>query len=53
MCDKCNEIDKTIERYRRIKERITDQTFIERAEELIAQFEADKAAIGCGQLIEK
>lgn len=49
MCDKCKEIDKTIERYRRIQERVTDRTFIERAKELIAEFEADKAALRCGQ----
>jgi hypothetical protein len=53
MCDKCDEIDKTIQRYRQIQERVTDQTFIKRAKELIAQFEADKAAIGCGQPIKK
>jgi hypothetical protein len=49
MCDRCDEIDKTIERYRLIKERILDQAFVDRAKELIAQFEADKAAIGCCQ----
>ncbi len=45
MCDKCEEIDKTIERYRRIKERILDQMFVDRAKELIAELEAGKAAL--------
>jgi hypothetical protein len=45
MCKKCNEIDKTIERYRGIKERVTDQALVDRAKELIAGFEADKAAL--------
>ena len=45
MCEKCDEIDKTIERYRRIKERILDQAFVVRAKQLIADLEADKAAL--------
>jgi len=45
MCDKCDEIDKTIERYRQIKERIADQALVDRAKELIAELEADKAAL--------
>ena len=45
MCDRCNEIEKTIERYRRLRDRVTDQAFIDRANELIAEFEADKAAL--------
>ena len=45
MCDKCDEIDKTIERYRQIKERIADQALVDRARELIAELEADKAAL--------
>ena len=45
MCNKCVEIDKTIERYRGIKERVSDQTLVDRAKELIAEFEADKAAL--------
>jgi hypothetical protein len=49
MCDKCDEIDKTIERYRRLSERVTDQALIVRAKELIAEFEADKIAVGCGR----
>ena len=45
MCNECVEIDKTIERYQRLQERITDQAFISRAKELIVEFEADKAAL--------
>ena len=45
MCDKCDEIDKTIERYRGIKARISDQALVGRAKELIAELEADKAAM--------
>ena len=45
MCDKCDEIDKTIERYRQIKRSILDQITVERAKELIAELEAQKAAL--------
>ena len=45
MCGKCEEFDKTIERNRRMQERILDQLLIDRAKELIAEFEADKAAL--------
>lgn len=45
MCEKCDEIDKTIERYRGIKERVSDQALVARAKELIAAFEADKEAL--------
>ena len=45
VCDKCEEIDKTIERYRRIKERILDQQLIDGAQRLIDELEADKAAL--------
>lgn len=45
MCEKCDEIDKTIERYRRIKEKILDEAFVERATELIAELESDKAKL--------
>lgn len=45
MCEWCDEIDKTIERYREIKERVSDQALVDRAKELIAEFEADKAAL--------
>ena len=45
MCDKCDDIDKTIERYRQIKERIADQALVDRAKQLIAELETDKAAL--------
>jgi hypothetical protein len=45
MCEKCDEIDKTIERYRQIKRSILDQITVERAQELIAELEAQKAAL--------
>jgi hypothetical protein len=45
MCNKCVEIDKTIERYRGIKERVSDLALVDRAKQLIAELEADKAAL--------
>jgi hypothetical protein len=45
MCDKCVEIDKTIERYRRILLSIGDRVTVDRAKELIAELEAQKIAL--------
>jgi hypothetical protein len=45
MCNKCDEIDKTIVRYRTIKERVADPALVDRAGELIAEMESDKAAL--------
>ena len=45
MCEKCDEIDKTIERYRRIQQRILDPQLIDGAQKLIDELEADKAAL--------
>jgi hypothetical protein len=45
MCDRCLEIDKTIERYRRIQHTVLGKTFVDRAKELIAEVEADKLAL--------
>ena len=45
MCEKCVEIDKTIERYRRIQQSIMDQVTVDRTRELIADLEARKAAL--------
>jgi len=45
MCTKCVEIDKAIERYRNIVRSITDQPTVDRAKELIAELEAQKAAL--------
>ena len=45
MCEKCVEIDKTIERYRQIERSIMDQLTVDRTKELIADLEAQKAAL--------
>lgn len=45
MCEKCIEIDKNIERYRRIQRTIADQVTVDRTKELIAELEAQKAAL--------
>jgi hypothetical protein len=45
MCDKCNEIDKAIERYRRILLSISDQLTVDRTRQLIADLQAQKAAL--------
>ena len=44
MCEKCVEIDKTIERYRRILLSIGDQITIDRTKEMIADLVDQKAA---------
>jgi hypothetical protein len=45
MCEKCSEIDKSIERYQRILLSISDQVTVDRAKELIAELQAQKAAL--------
>jgi hypothetical protein len=45
MCDKCVEIDKSIERYRKIQRSIGDQVTVDRTKELIAELKAQKAAL--------
>jgi len=40
MCEQCVEIDKTIERYRRILRSISDQVTIDRAKQLIADLQS-------------
>lgn len=45
MCEKCEEIDKTIARYQRILLLIGDQVTVDRTKELIADLEARKAAL--------
>jgi hypothetical protein len=45
MCEKCEEIDKTIARYQRILLSIGDQVTVDRTKELIAELEAQKAAL--------
>jgi hypothetical protein len=44
MCEKCVEIDKAIERYRRIQRTIGDQVTVDRTKELIAELNEKKAA---------
>jgi hypothetical protein len=45
MCEKCVEIDNTIERYRKIKRSIGDQVTVDRTKELIAELKAQKIAL--------
>jgi hypothetical protein len=45
MCDKCQELEKKIERYRRLAFSITDQLTIDRFNELIKDTEAAKAKL--------
>jgi hypothetical protein len=49
MCEQCVEIDKTIERYRRILLSIGDQITVDRTKELIAELQAKKDALHPGQ----
>ena len=45
MCEKCEEIEKTIVRYQRILLSIGDQVIIDRTKELIADLESQKVAL--------
>jgi hypothetical protein len=45
MCERCVEIDRTMERYRRISLSISDQRTVEQAKQLIADLRAQKAAL--------
>jgi hypothetical protein len=45
MCDKCRELEKTIERYRRLAFSINDQLTIDRFNQLIKDAEAEKARL--------
>lgn len=45
MCEKCVEIDKTIENYQQIKRSIMNQLTVDRIKELIAELEAQKAGL--------
>ena len=42
MCDKCQELDQKIERYRRIMERVFDAQFAEGLAKLVEEAEAQK-----------
>src|SRR6202012_5231494 len=48
MCDKCSTINKTIERFRQIRRSISDQLTVERARQVIAELEEQKAALHLG-----
>jgi flagellar motility protein MotE (MotC chaperone) len=45
MCDRCQELDEKIERYRRIAWAINDQRTVDKLVEMIAGMEAQKAAL--------
>jgi hypothetical protein len=45
MCDKCIELDRKINRYRQITERVLDPLLTEGVGKLIEQVEAEKAAL--------
>ena len=45
MCEKCAEIDKNIERYKRLKSQVLDRQATEAADRLMAKLEAEKAAL--------
>jgi hypothetical protein len=45
MCDKCVELDKRIERYRQIRERVLDPAFAAGIGKLIEEAEAQKAEL--------
>ena len=45
MCDKCQELEKKIERYRRIVFSINDRETIDRFNELIKDTEVEKATL--------
>ncbi len=45
MCDKCNQIDKNIERYRRIQRNIADQVTVDRTKQLMTELVAQKAKL--------
>jgi hypothetical protein len=45
MCDACDELDEKIEHYKKVRSAMTDQLTIERIKALIAELEAQKAAL--------
>ena len=45
MCDRCIEIDATIERYRRISGGVTDQPTLDAIKKLSEQLKAEKATL--------
>jgi hypothetical protein len=45
MCEKCADIDRTIERYQRIQRSISDQLTVDRAKEVIVELEKKKTEL--------
>jgi hypothetical protein len=45
MCDRCEELDSKIERYRQLAERVRDPLLTEGVSKLIEEMEAQKAAL--------
>jgi hypothetical protein len=45
MCDACDQLDEKIEHYKKVRSAMTDQLTIERITALIAELEAQKAAL--------
>jgi hypothetical protein len=45
MCEKCNEIDETIARYKRLKGQISDPQLTEAADLLLENLEAERLAL--------
>jgi hypothetical protein len=45
VCEKCVDIDQTIERYRRIERTIMDEVTVNRLKELIADLDQQKASL--------
>ena len=48
MCEKCEEIDRAVERYRRIQRTILDQAMLDGADTKIAELEKQKIALHRG-----
>jgi len=49
MCDKCVELDKTIERYRRMSSSLADQITIDRIKTLIGELQTQKVELHPGK----
>lgn len=45
MCDRCDEIEKALERYQRLRGQVNDQKVIEAAGRMIAELEVEKSAL--------
>jgi hypothetical protein len=45
MCDKCDQIDKTVVRFYQLKERLSDQRMNDALDEVIAEYESQKRGL--------